>query len=144
MVKKIFDVSLDIKQPSTNPDIVIVEGDNGNEIVVTLTDSGTPVNLTGCLVLAVFALPNGLTVQQDSNGHGITLSEFEGYENEFTIELYTTSFSPGLVNCEIQVLSGTEQDVLVTSAQFNFKCHRLPKLTQAYPRRPPRQCLLRL
>lgn len=122
MVKKSFPVSLDIKQPSDSVGFVVVEGDNGNEIVVTLTDNGVAVDLTDCLVLAVFALPNGTTVQQDNDGHGITMSATD--DNVFTIDLYTTSFMPDFVNCEIQVLSGILQDTLVTSAQFNFECRR--------------------
>lgn len=122
MVKKTFYVNLDIKQPSTNPDIVVVEGDNGNEIVVTLADGGVAVDLTDCRILAAFALSDKRTVQQDNDGHGITTDA--DYPNIMTIDLYTSSFAPGTVNCEIVVFSGVNHDVLVTSAQFNFECRR--------------------
>lgn len=122
MVKKRFSVSLDVKNSSSNRPIEVVEGDNGNEIEVTLTDEGTPVALSGCRVLAIFSKSDGRTAQQDNDGHGITMEDETA--GRFTIALYTGSFSPGLVECEIQVLSGEAFTTLVTSAKFNFSCRR--------------------
>lgn len=119
-VIKQFDVQLDIKRSSSNREFEVVEGDNGNELVITLTDDGVPVDLAGCTVIAVFSKCDGRTAQQDNEGHGITVGGTNN--NELTIELYTSSFAPGLVECEIQVLSGEE--TLVTSAKFNFSCRR--------------------
>ena len=122
MVKKRFNISLDVKNSSSNRPIEVVEGDNGNEIRVVLTDEGKPVDLSGCRVLAIFSKSDGRTAEQDSAGHGILMEEES--EGSFTIELYTGSFSPGLVECEIQVLSGEEHTTLITSAKFNFSCRR--------------------
>lgn len=122
MVKKRFSVNLDVKNSSSNRPIEVVEGDNGNEIGVALTDGGAPVDLTGCRVLAVFSKSDGRTAQQDNDGHGVVMEEEK--EGRFTIALYTGSFSPGLVECEIQVLSGEAFATLVTSAKFNFSCRR--------------------
>ena len=119
MVQKTFPIALDIKRPTANPDFEIVLGDNGNVLEVTLTDDGTAVNLTGCLVCAIFSKSDGNTAQQDNDGHGITVSG-----NMLTISLYTTSAAPGLVECELQVYSGTDKTTLVTSAKFNFMCRR--------------------
>ena len=122
-VKKIFAVPLDIKRPtSSNRDFEVVEGDTGNVIVATLTDDGVAVDLSGCLVVAVFSRPDGTTVEQDANEHGVTVGGTNS--NVITIDLYTGSYSPGMVNCEIQVYSGTNNETLVTSAQFNFGCRR--------------------
>lgn len=44
--------------------------------------------------------------------------------NEMEIELYLSSISPGLVECEVLVFSGEAQDTLITSARFNFYCRR--------------------
>lgn len=122
MVKKRFSVSLDVKSSSSNRPIEVVEGDSGNEIGVALTDGGAPVDLTGCRVLAVFSKSDGRTAQQDNDGHGVVMENEK--EGRFTIELYTGSFSPGLVECEIQALSGEAFATLVTSAKFNFSCRR--------------------
>ena len=72
--------------------------------------------------------------------------------NEITIELLPSSFAQGVVECELQLYSSTEDDpqslsdcdVLVTTAKFNFRCRaamlgdeayhafpQLPMLTQA-------------
>ena len=119
MVQKTFPIALDIKRPTANPDFEIVLGDNGNVLEVTLTDDGTAVNLTGCLVCAIFSKSDGNTAQQDNDGHGIAVSG-----NLLTISLYTTSAAPGLVECELQVYSGPDKTTLVTSAKFNFMCRR--------------------
>lgn len=121
-VTKVFNLALDIKKSVSNRAIEVVEGDNGNVIVATLTDNGEAVDLTGCRVLAVFAKADGRTAQQDNDGHGVTVSGTEN--NVINIDLYTSSFAPGLVECEIQVLSGTGYETLVTSAKFNFTCRR--------------------
>ena len=58
---KTFRVSLDMKQPTAQRnEWEVVEGDNGNVIEITLTDDGTPVDLSSCKVLAVFGLPTVL------------------------------------------------------------------------------------
>lgn len=119
MVKKKFNVQLDIKRSSSNREFEVVDGDNANELIVTLTDNGAPVNLTDCTVLAVFSKSDGNTAQQDKE-HGISV----GGENTnvITIDLFTTSFTPGMVECEIKVISASNR--LVTSAKFNFYCRK--------------------
>lgn len=119
-IKKRFSVALDIKRSVSNRAFEVVEGDNGNIIDVTLTDDGQPVDLSGCRVLAVFSKSNG-TSSQDSavEGGGVSVDE-----NRVSISLFIPSFAPGMVECELQVYSGTAQTTLVTSAKFNFKCRR--------------------
>ena len=125
---KTFRVSLDMKAPTAQRnEWEVVEGDNGNIIEITLTDDGEPVDLTGCKVLAVFGLPTGVTVEQDTDEGSVTIGGTD--HNVITIALATGSFSPGksssgLMKCEIQVYSGAQQDVLITSAQFTFRCRR--------------------
>lgn len=127
-IGKTFKVSLDMKAPTAQRnEWEVVEGDNGNEIEITLTDDGAPVDLTGCKVLAVFGLPTGQTVEQDTDEGSVTIGGTD--HNVITIALKTGSFSPGksssgLMKCEIQVYSGDDLDVLVTSAQFTFRCRR--------------------
>ncbi|MDL2236082.1 BppU family phage baseplate upper protein, partial [Christensenellaceae bacterium OttesenSCG-928-L17] len=121
-VRKRFFVALDIKRPTSNRDFEVVEGDNGNVLEVTLTDEGSAVDLTGCRVLAVFSKSDGRTAEQDNMGNGITLCDAGA--GRLTIDLFTGSFAPGLVECEIQVYSGEAFEVLATSAKFNFMCRR--------------------
>lgn len=122
VVEKRFAIALDIKSPLPNPDFEVVDDDNGNVIEISLTDDGDPIDLTGCKVLVVFAKPDGTPAQQDTDeGNGVTLLDEQG---KFEIKLFTTSFSPGVVNAEVQVLSGENFGTLVTSAQFNFRCRR--------------------
>lgn len=122
-VTKQFSIPLDVKRSVSNSELIeVVEGDNGNVLEITLTDDGAAVDLTGCLVCVVFEKPNGATVEQDSNGHGVTLSKTAN--NKFTIELYAASFSPGMMTCEVQVYSGVDHTTMITSAQFTFKCRR--------------------
>lgn len=128
VIGKTFRVSLDMKQPTAQRnEWEVVEGDNGNVIEITLTDDGTPVDLSSCKVLAVFGLPTGQTVEQDTDEGSVTIGGTD--HNVITIALKTGSFSPGkaasgLMKCEIQVYSGDDLDTLVTSAQFTFRCRR--------------------
>ena len=58
-VNKVFDVDLDIKRPSSHRDFTVVNGDNGNRINVTLMDGDSPVDLTGCRIIAAFSRADG-------------------------------------------------------------------------------------
>ena len=121
-VNKVFDVDLDIKRPSSHRDFTVVNGDNGNRINVTLMDGDSPVDLTGCRIIAAFSRADGSTSLQDSgvqNG-GITISPDDA--SKVTIDLFPASFSPGVVECELQVYSDAFLSTLVTTARFNFIC----------------------
>lgn len=121
-VLKKFPISLDARRPTTNAEFYVVDGDNGNVLEITLTDDSVPVDLSDCLVLAVFSKSDGGVAEQDNLGNGITVDG--EHNNRITIELYLSSMSPGLVECEIQVYSGEKYGVLITSARFNFDCRR--------------------
>lgn len=121
-VNKVFDVDLDIKRPSSHRDFTVVNGDNGNRINVTLMDGDSPVDLTGCRIIAAFSRADGSTSLQDSgvqNG-GITISPDDA--SKVAIDLFPASFSPGVVECELQVYSDASLSTLVTTARFNFVC----------------------
>lgn len=120
-ITKEFYVELDLKLATGNRDFTLVEGDTGNIIHVTLTDDGAPVCLTDCRVLAVFTKPTGSSMQDSQiEGGGVTIGGSDG--NEVTIELFAGSFGTGTNACELQIYSGEQMDVLVTSAAFNFYC----------------------
>ena len=121
-VNKVFDVDLDIKRPSSQRDFTVVNGDNGNRINVTLMDGDSPVDLAGCRIIAAFSRADGSTSLQDSgvqNG-GITISPDDA--SKVAIDLFPASFSPGVVECELQVYSDASLSTLVTTARFNFIC----------------------
>ena len=121
-VNKVFDVDLDIKRPSSHRDFTVVNGDNGNRINVTLMDGDSPVDLTDCRIIAAFSRADGSTSLQDSgvqNG-GITISPDDA--SKVAIDLFPASFSPGVVECELQVYSDSSLSTLATTARFNFVC----------------------
>ena len=121
-VNKVFDVDLDIKRPSSHRDFTVVNGDNGNRINVTLMDGDSPVDLAGCRIIAAFSRADGSTSLQDSgvqNG-GVTISPDDA--SKVAIDLFPASFSPGVVECELQIYSDASLSTLVTTARFNFIC----------------------
>lgn len=122
-IKKTFAVALDVKRPVSNRDFEVVADDTGNVLRVSLSDGGSPVALTGCRVVAVFSNSAG-TASQDNQREdgGITVTGDDS--NVAEIALFPSSVAPGSVECELQVYSGDAQDVLVTSAKFNFRCRR--------------------
>lgn len=121
-IKKIFEIDLDVKRSTTSRTTnKVKQGDNGNVFIITLTHDGEPIDLTGTKVLVVFSKTDG-TAQQDTDGHGVTIDPERN--NVIIVELYATSFAPGIVECEIQVLSGENYGTLITSARFNFECDR--------------------
>lgn len=120
MVTKIFDIALDLKRSLSNREFELVEGDTGNIFHITLTDGGEAVNLDGCKVVAVFAKTGGTTSQASGvEGNGVSVDG-----NEITIELRKESYGVGTTECELQVYSGELQDMLVTTARFNFSARK--------------------
>ena len=121
---KTFPINLDMKRVTaqSTPISPLVVGDNGNIFEITLTDGGVPVDLTGCKVFAVFSRPDGQTVEQDTDGNGVTIGGEDN--NVLTIDVRTGSYSDGKNDCELQIYSGADFKTLVTSAQFNFDGRR--------------------
>lgn len=120
-VKKYFDISLDISAPMGNRGFTVVEGDTGNILRIALTDSGEPVDLTGCRIIAVFSKSNGIAAQDSSLQEGGVLLQ-GSLNNEVHISLFPASFAPGMVECELQIYSDSSLSTLVTTAKFNFNC----------------------
>ena len=123
-INKVFDVALDIKRPSSHKDFTVINGDTGNRIHIILTDGDDPVNISGCRVIAAFSRPDGSTSMQDSGMQdgGVTISS--DHSNEVDILLFPASFSPGMVECELQIYSDASLSTLVTTARFNFSCRK--------------------
>lgn len=122
-VTKTFNITLDVTTPLSNEEFRVKQGDTGNVFVITLVDDGEPVDLTNCRVVALFTKGSRLAMQDNWTDDGsVTIGGTNN--NIITIELFNGSFVPGLNECEIQVYSGDELDVLVTSSSFNFRCAR--------------------
>ncbi|MBR6109514.1 MAG: hypothetical protein IKQ36_07225 [Clostridia bacterium] len=121
---KEFELPLDLKRPCGKRDIEVVDGDTGNVLAISLTDDGEAVSVSGLRVMAVFSSARGVSVQDSEDG-SVTLDG-----SNITIALAPSSFAPGLVECELQLYSSTadrssgmgSEDVLVTTAKFNFRC----------------------
>lgn len=69
-VLKTFNIALDTKKALYGDRITLVESDTGNRFVITLTDDGDPVNLTGCRVAVVFSGAMGTAMQTSWSGTG--------------------------------------------------------------------------
>ena len=121
VVKKTCNVALDISASVSNRAFTLVEGDTGNVLHISLTDAGEPVDLTGCRVIAVFSKSNGTAAQDSALADG-GVSLQGAFNNEIRIDLFPTSFAPGMVECELQIYSDASLSTLVTTAKFNFNC----------------------
>jgi hypothetical protein len=126
MVTKNFTINLETRRTVGTATPIVVEGDTGNVFKIVLTDEGTPIDLTGCRIVAIFA-NNAGTFAQDSaleNG-GITIGGDD--DNEITLSLFSGSYSKGTNTCQIQVYSGDDLSTLITTADFTFEA-RAPLL----------------
>lgn len=122
-VRKTFNITLDVSTPLATEEFRVKQGDTGNTFVITLQDDGVAVNLTNCRVVALFTKGDRLAMQDNwTDDGGVTISGDSS--NIVTIDLFNGSFVPGLNECELQIYSGEDLDVLVTSARFNFRCAR--------------------
>lgn len=79
MVNKTIPINLDLKRVTSQPVEIptLVEGDNGNIFVITLTDDGEPVDLSACKVYCVFSkVSDGTTTEQDTQDAFIALDAY--------------------------------------------------------------------
>lgn len=128
VIKKTFEIELDLKQPLTNYEWRVVSGDTGNVLVITLTDGGEPVDLTDARLVMLFS--RGTSIAMQTNVYPDTSITVSGDNNNIiTVDLHSGSFAPGFVESYLQISTksdpdSAEYDVLVTSAKFNFRCDR--------------------
>ncbi|MEG2105207.1 MAG: hypothetical protein RRY79_00190 [Clostridia bacterium] len=119
-IKKIFPITLDIKRSVSIREFEVVDGDTGNVLSIDVTNDGAAIDLTGARVVAIFSKSNGLSIQDSKTaGDGIAINK-----SSVTIDLFTTSFARGIVECELQIYSDESAILkkLITSAKFNFQC----------------------
>ena len=122
-ILKTIPIALDLKRVGAQSQALptLVEGDNGNVFVITLTDDGEPLDLTNASrVICVFSkTSDGKTVEQDTDDGSVVIGGTD--HNVITIALKASSYGAGTNNCEVQIYSGVNSDVLVTTANFNFR-----------------------
>lgn len=83
-MKKTINIALDYKRVTAQPTAIpaLVAGDTANRMVITLTDAGAPVDLTGHKVMVVFSkVSDGTTVEQDTEDAFVDL---DGVGIEYT------------------------------------------------------------
>lgn len=119
VVYKTFNIALDVARARTSVKNILVEGDTANKFVITLTDDGVAVDLSTARVVANFSNTNG-TFQQSSFGASATITISGDSHNIITIPLATTSVADGNNLCELQILSDTLYDKLITTARISF------------------------
>ena len=120
-ILKRFSFDLDLKRTEPIKPFEVVDGDTGNVLVIGLYDNGTALDLAGKRVAAVFATSRGVASQDVDDG-SVAVSG-----GTVTIALDPGSFAPGMVECEIEIGSATQDavqhaDRLVTAPKFNFSC----------------------
>lgn len=122
-ILKTIPINLDLKRVTAqaSPIPTLVEGDTGNEFVITLTDGGDPVNLSPYTVHVVFSHPDGTISERTSEVFTdptlpppITITG--EHNNIVRFVLMDYNCYEGKNNCEI-IIRG---DTFVTTAQFNF------------------------
>ena len=88
-ILKTIPIALDLKRVGAQSQALptLVEGDNGNVFVITLTDDGEPLDLTNATrVICVFSkTSDGKTVEQDTDDGSVVIGGTD--HNVITITL---------------------------------------------------------
>ncbi len=119
MQTKNFSIALDMVLPLPFHPFEVVEGDTGNVLHVLLQNNGVPLELSDCQVMVVFSSSAGSAIQDTENG--LVMGAAVG---TFTLSLLPASYGPGNVQADVQVYSGVDHGVLITSKRFDFRCRR--------------------
>ncbi len=142
-IKKIYEFTLDLKRETNVQLKGIVDGDTGNELHISLTSDGQPLETEDIDVARIVlnVRSNSGWRSQDSaiEGSGITISA-----GLITIDLFSATYSEGnnYAQLEIYTAESNQDDTLVTTQQFTFYAKKgtqgeiaasdaLPSLTKA-------------
>lgn len=119
MKQKEFDILLDIRKPSKDHSIEVVQGDNNaNVLNINLIDGYEPFDLTGTSVDIIFKKTDGTTVQQSTTFDPPSVAVVNEKQGKIQCILKTNTIAcPGPVVAEVKVM---EDDGLLTSARFGF------------------------
>lgn len=119
MQTKDYSISLDMMRTLPFHPFEVVEGDTGNVLHVTLLNNGDAMDLTGCKICVIFASSAGFSMQDESSG--VTKSAAPG---AFDVALLPAAYGAGSVSADVQVYSGEDDETLITSARFDFRCRK--------------------
>jgi hypothetical protein len=119
MQTKNYTVKLDLLRTLPFRPFEVVEGDTGNVLHVTLLNNGDAMNLTGCKICVIFASSAGFAMQDETSG--VTKTEELG---SFDVSLLPTAYGAGNVSANVQIYSGENDETLVTSTRFDFRCRK--------------------
>lgn len=134
MQTKEYSMTLDMKRTLPFRPFEVVEGDTGNVLHITLQNDGEPMDLTGCGLCIVLASSAGFAIQDLSSG------VFRGEEpGDIIVKLNPAAYGAGNVSADVQVYSGENDETLITSTRFDFRCRRsmisedIMRANTAYP-----------
>ena len=119
MQTKDYSISLDMMRTLPFHPFEVVEGDTGNVLHVTLLNNGDAMNLSGCKICVIFASSAGFSMQDETSGVAKTAEA-----GAFDVALLPAAYGAGNVSADVQVYSGDDDETLITSARFDFRCRK--------------------
>ena len=119
MQTKDFFITLDMMRTLPFRPFEVVEGDTGNILHVTLLNNGDAMDLSGCSIQVAFASSSGFAMQDETSG-----IEKTAETGLFDIALLPSAYGAGNVSADVQVYSGDNNETLVTSTRFDFRCRK--------------------
>lgn len=119
MQTKDYFITLDMMRTLPFRPFEVVEGDTGNLLHVTLLNNGDEMDLSCCSIQIAFASSLGFAMQDETSG--IVKAEGTGV---FDVTLLPTAYGAGNVSADVQVYSGEDNQTLVTSTRFDFRCRK--------------------
>ena len=134
MQTKEFAITLDMVQALPFRPFEVVEGDTGNLLRMTLLNSGEPLLLNDCWVCVAYTSSMGFAFQDADSG--IVIGEEAG---TLSLLMDPQCYGPGNVSVDVQIYSGPNKKVLITSKRFDFRCVRslmsegIIRANMAYP-----------
>lgn len=119
MQTKDFSITLDMMRTLPFRPFEVVEGDTGNILHVSLLNNGDAMDLSGCKINIAFASSGGFAMQDETSG--IVKTDSPG---TFDVTLLPTAYGAGNVSADVQIYSGENEETLVTSTRFDFRCRK--------------------
>ena len=124
-MKKQYSFALDFKNASSLDLPNIVSGDTGNEFIVTITNDGTPVDLTDARVRLVIVNKDGAG-SQDTDVAGNDIDMTQAAEGVLRASVHADMISNGMNIGSIEVYTGADHETLTTTQNFNFTAKLSP------------------
>ena len=124
-MKKQYSFALDFKNASSLDLPNIVSGDTGNEFIITITNDGTPVDLTDARVRLVIVNKDGAG-SQDTGVAGNDIDMTQAAEGVLRVSVHADMISNGMNIGSIEVYTGADHETLTTTQNFNFTAKLSP------------------